>query len=621
MIDLGLKEAGGLAKSATKLVIAATGRREILIGFLMQIIGAVSIAIFILLGPVALNNLQKAVDRDIGTASLFAPAFFLGLLIGVQMALSVIQRQRQQLVGELISRHMQRTVMNVTTSVPLETFEEPDFHNRVERIRQGDRYPMEISLGLTGLLRGVVGAIAATLALLFVAPALTPLVILAIVPAWFGASRQGIRAYRFCWDMTPEDRQRHYLFDLLTGRRAALEIRAFGTAGYLMSGYLRLYDQRLAGLASILRKAAVTAIASAAASASILAATLVFITWMTVQSDMTTSQAVFGLAGVGFFGSRLSTATHAFGMLSEARLFLGDYLAFTKDVRTHSSLSGVEKHQIKEIHLISVEGITFAYPNSETPAVSNVSLSIGAGQLIAIVGDNGSGKTTLAKLIANLYVPQRGEIYWNGLPTSQLEEHSLRSSITVLPQDSCQYRLTVRENIGLGQPDGIDDRLRMEGAVRSAGATSLLEELEDGYSTWLGPENEGGRDLSIGQWQRIALARAFFRPAQLIILDEPGSALDAEAERNLFKLLKEMLHDRTVVFISHRFWAVKDADFVYVMDNGSIIESGTHPALMAQNARYANMYRRQAELYLDQPLPLPERGDHRVGSIGDLSTG
>jgi ABC-type multidrug transport system fused ATPase/permease subunit len=225
-------------------------------------------------------------------------------------------------------------------------------------------------------------------------------------------------------------------------------------------------------------------------------------------------------------------------------------------------------------------------------------MEIGAGEIVALVGENGSGKTTLAKLLCRLYLPHAGRVLWDGVDTATVDPDGLRRWVAVIFQDFLHYALTASENIGMGRHQQIDDPDAIRAAARQAGAHDFLARFPEGYETVLGPEFEGGKELSVGQWQRIALARAFFRDAPFIILDEPTAALDARAEHELFESIRTLCRGRSVLLISHRFSSVRSADRIYVLDAGKIVESGSHDQLMAVGGRYADLFTLQASAYL-----------------------
>jgi len=247
---------------------------------------------------------------------------------------------------------------------------------------------------------------------------------------------------------------------------------------------------------------------------------------------------------------------------------------------------------------IALSEVSYTYPGSTEPAVDHVDLRIGAGEVVSLVGENGSGKTTLAKLIAGLYRPTEGTIYWDGIDTSGLEPADVRRSVASIFQDFVRYQLSALENIGLGEPDRVEDETAARAAAEQAGAAGFLEALPQGYQTILSREYADGRDLSVGQWQRVALARAFRRDAPLVILDEPTAALDPRAEHALFADVRRLLQGRSALLISHRFSSVRTADRIYVLEAGAVVESGSHDELMALSGLYSELFQLQARAYL-----------------------
>ena len=247
---------------------------------------------------------------------------------------------------------------------------------------------------------------------------------------------------------------------------------------------------------------------------------------------------------------------------------------------------------------MTAEGVSFTYPGAEQPAVREATVELHAGEVVALVGENGSGKTTLAKLLAGLYRPGAGAIRWDGTDIREWSLVSVRSRIAVIFQDFVRYALSAEDNIATGDVSAVADPDRVRRAARASGAAEAIESMPDGYATPLSRLFAGGQDLSGGQWQRVAIARGYYRDAPLVILDEPSAALDPRAEHELFASLRHTLEGRTALFISHRFSTVRAADRIYVLDAGSVAEHGTHEELIAAGGQYAELFRVQAAAYL-----------------------
>jgi ATP-binding cassette subfamily B protein len=440
----------------------------------------------------------------------------------------------------------------------------------------------------------MVGVVGVSAALIAIEPLLIPLVLTVLFPAWLAASRRSSAFWRFFWRMTPSDRERNYVGSLLSGRDEAKEVRAFGLGRLLLERWNRLFDHRLKELRSVARRQLLFTLMSTAAIGLLLGGVVLLVAFLASTGRVSLAEAGVALAGIAVVGARLAGAGWAVSTLSEAGFYLDDFSEFLRLAQEPPPATRATPSGFKQI---TAAGISFTYPSSDQPALTDVSLHIDAGEVVALVGENGSGKSTLAKVLAGLYRPTAGKVAWDGVGIANVDQTEFSRKVAVIFQDFLRYHLSASDNIGLGRYDAAGDRASIIAAAEQAGADGFIDKLSDGYDTLLGPEFLGGIDLSVGQWQRMALARAFFRNAPFVILDEPTAALDAKAEHELFDKIRTLLKGRTVLLISHRFSSVRTADRIYVLHEGQVVEDGTHHELVAAGGRYAEMFNLQAAAY------------------------
>jgi ATP-binding cassette subfamily B protein len=433
------------------------------------------------------------------------------------------------------------------------------------------------------------GGVVIAFVLVTVQPLLIPALLVAGVPLAIAATRNSQALYDAMHAITPLNRERRYLQDVLTGRDEAKEVRSFGSAAYLRSRHDNRYREELAALREVSRLRSRRSVAAGLGASIITLAVLTVLIVLTVRGQIALADAAIGAVAVQQLAMRVRGVNGAISSIQEESLFLEDYadfLARTQNnedrVAADASLPG------RPPGAVELDEVWFTYPGAEAPALRGVNLSLEPGQVVALVGPNGSGKTTVAKLVCGLYEPARGRVAWGS---------DAPPRVAVVYQDFMRYELTARENIALGDAERITDDDHVASSARAANAEEFLSALPDGYDTWLTPSYEGGTDLSVGQWQRVALARALFREAPVLVLDEPTAALDPSAEHDLIAGTKRMFADKAVLVISHRFANVVDADRIHVLDDGRVIESGTHDELMSARGRYAEMYRLQAATF------------------------
>lgn len=586
----------GLTRGAVRLVWKAS-RRETVVLILLQGASGLVLPLQLLAGKWALDAVLEASRKGAGmSAALPEIAAALGALTVGQLLTSAA-RHRQRLLPELTSQLTQEMLAQKAVSLDLAALETPAFHDRLVRAQREAAFrPANMVRELTAILTSGVAVTGLILLLFTVHPVLVLLAAASVVPLGLASIAGGWDFYRHSVRRTPRRRQISYLQTILTVLDSAKETRAFGLGDYLVAEQRRLFDEDIAELRGIIRKRLRRDMLATLAGSIVSAGGLLLVLWLHFDEHISLAETAAAAGALLLMIPRLGGLVMSFGMLHENALFVEDlwsFLGIEQDRLGEGSAQGVPA----DVSTISVENLSFSYPDAPEPVLRDVSLEVRRGETVALVGENGAGKTTLAKLLCRLYDPSSGTIRWDGRDLASCDPDELRSRIAVIFQDFVHYQLTGRENVGFGDIGSIDDLDSIGGAARRAGADEFLTRLPDGYETTLGRMFEHGHELSIGQWQRVALARAFFRDAPLVIMDEPTASLDARAEYELFETMRELFRDRAVLLISHGFSSVRMADRIYVLDDGRVVQSGDHEELMAAGGLYAELFGLQAASY------------------------
>jgi ATP-binding cassette subfamily B protein len=590
-----------LLRDAVALVWRAAPR-EFTLAASLQVLAGLGAAAQLLLAQRVLNTLIAAETGDGEFRDALVPGLlFLGLLLFLQAA-QVFQREYQRLLAELTRREAQEQILAVATEVELESFETPEFLDRFQRAQvQGQFRPLQIANALLTMISGVVGLVAVSGVLIALQPSLMLVLLLAFIPLWLASTRNSRAFYRFFWKRTQLERRLAYLWHLMTGKDPAKELRAFDLGPYLLGEHRAIYDERLGELRELVRKRTRISLLANLASPAFLGAAMIY---LLLSGRLSLAQVAIAAWGVYQFGQRLEGIALGAGSLYESALFIEDFASFAA-LRPQVIASRPTGAAPSRFERIDVDGVSFAYPGSERLALRDVSLSIESGQVVALVGENGSGKTTLAKLLCRLYRPGEGRILWDGEDIAGMDPTAIRDAVAVIFQDFLHYEFPAGQNVAMGRVARSDDTAAIVEAAKRAGAHDFIDQLPQGYETLLSRQfHDAGKELSVGQWQLIALARAFFRDAQLLVLDEPTAALDARAEHSLFERIRELAQGRSVLLISHRFSSVRDADRIFVLRHGELVEQGDHAELMQLGGLYAELFDLQARAYVD-PAPAP----------------
>jgi len=574
----------------------------------LQFVSAALIAVQLLVGRQVLQRLMGATGAaDIGESLVPAIALLVGtgVLLG---AIEALAAHQQRYLSELVANHTYERIVDVASSVDLASFEDPEFYDQLMRARTAAlSRPVAVVNGLTGLIMSLLTSLGIGAALTTMHWSLLPLVAAASIPVLIATLYNSRQAYDFEYQWTPQGRERLYLLELLAGKDPAKEVRVFDASPFLRRRFDALTRERVSRLRDFLRQRLKVALAGTVGGALGAAIALGALVWLVIAGHVDVATAVTAGVAMQLLIARFSAMTKGLGTLVEAGMFLEDYRAFlAREVEPSPRKrrpSGSRPDVLARFERLKVESVSFRYPKTDALVLDDVTLEVGPGEVVALVGENGSGKTTLVKLICQLYRPDAGRILWNGLDASTLDPEDLRSDLTVLFQDFLHYHLTASENIEMGRVDRPHGPEEVIEAARHASAHDFVARLPQGYETRLGRQFYGGHELSVGQWQRLALARAFFRGGSFLVLDEPTAALDPRAEYELFSQMRALSEGRSVLLVSHRFSSVRTAHRIYVLQVGRVIESGSHAELMDLGGTYAELFTLQAAAYLGETLP------------------
>ncbi|MGI5155036.1 ABC transporter ATP-binding protein [Microbispora sp. CA-102843] len=517
-----------------------------------------------------------------------------GLAATARTALQAGAGWAQSRLEPQVSRITEERLYTLTSRVDLVCFDDPEFHDALQRARMRGMQMAEMVVSTAiDALSGLVGIVAAAGVLGVLHPVLLPLLLLAVVPDAWAAVRAARMRYTTALVLIPARRRKWIIEELLADKDTAAEVRTFTMRGFL----LRMFDAVARGeqrvMVDLARRQTVARVLGEALGGLGQGAVYVALGLLLAAGAVPLAVAGTAVLAIRSGQTSLSNFMYATNRLYEEGLYFTDFLDFIAHAEGRIPAAR-DRTAPDRFGRITVEDVTFSYPASPAPALRGVSVCIERGEVVALVGENGSGKTTLAKILAGLYEPDGGRVRWDDVDLSEVDPDSLRRRIAVIAQDHTRWPLTARHNITMGMEKGETEVTR---AAEVAGADQVIAELPYGYRTLLDRRFKNGQELSGGQWQRIAVARGFYRDAPLLICDEPTAALDARAEHALFERIRRHADGQTVLLITHRLASVRYADRIYVLDHGKVHEHGTHEELIALDGLYADLYNLQAEAY------------------------
>jgi ATP-binding cassette subfamily B protein len=525
-------------------------------------------------------------------------------LVAAEMALAVITGILSRsvdyfdnLLADRYTHHVSVEVMRKAAALDVTVYEDPVFYDRLERARvqATDRLAMIQQMGR--LIQQTVAALAFSAVLLKYSPFLLLLLVVGIIPAFLGESHFAFLTYAKNFRQTPLRRQMDYLRQVGGSKEAAKELKLFNLSEYLTNRFSALsqtiYEQNVALNRRRLFWGGVLAIVGQIGYYGAYGYSI----WRTVQGRYTVGDLTLITTAIMQAMSNIQQAFSTASGVADQALFLTDLLAFFEmKPRVESKVNGLRAPR-PITRGFEFRNVSFAYPGTTRRVLSNFNFTLSPGERIALIGENGQGKTTVVKLITRLYDPTEGEILLDGVDLREYDLADLHAEIGVIFQDFMRYEMTARENIAVGRIEVPHAPEEIEYAAEKSLAAGVIAKLQGRYDQMLGRRFEGGVDLSGGEWQKLALARAYLRDAQLLILDEPTAALDARSELQVFERFAELTEGKMALLISHRFSTVRMADRIVVLEGGRLVEEGNHAQLMALGGRYAAMFEMQAASY------------------------
>ena len=525
---------------------------------------------------------------------LVAGEMALAVLIGV---LSRIVDYFDSLLADRYSHHVSVEVMRKAADLDVTAYEDPVFYDRLERARvqATDRLAMIQMMGR--LIQQTITAIAFSAVLIRYSPFLLLLLVVGIIPAFLGESHFAFLSYAKNFRQTPMRREMDYLRQVGGSKEAAKELKLFNLSGFLTGRFTELsqkiYEENVSFNRHRLFWGGLLAMLGQLGYYTAYAYSI----FCTIQGrysigDLTLITTAI-MQAMGNIQQAFSTAS---GVADQA-LFLTDLIAFFEMKPTVESKPNGLRVPRPVIRGFEFCNVSFTYPGTERVILSDFNFTLGPGERVALIGENGQGKTTVVKLITRLYDPSEGQILLDGVDLREYDLVDLHSEIGVIFQDFMRYEMTARKNIAIGRVEVDHSTSEIEYAAEKSMANEVIARLHDGYEQMLGRRFEGGVDLSGGEWQKMALARAYLRDAQLLILDEPTASLDARSEFEVFQRFSELTEGKMALLISHRFSTVRMADRIVVLEGGRLVEEGSHGQLLARNGRYAAMFEMQAASY------------------------
>jgi ATP-binding cassette subfamily B protein len=556
--------------------------------------------------PLALLGITKliidAIVHSLTSHQPIQPRFWwlVAAEFGVAVFSSVLTRgidYTDSLLADKYMRHVSIEVMRHAAELDLIAYEDPIFYDRLERARvqATDRLGMIQSIGR--LVQLVITTVSLSVSILLFSPWLLLLLILGVVPAFLGESHFAFLGYAKNFRQTPVRRQLDYLRQLGGSREAAKELKLFGLNKFLTGRFTHLSDAIYEENVELSRRRLIAGSFLSLIGTMGYYSAYAYVIWRTIAGALSIGTLTFLAGAILQASTNIQQIFSTLSSIADQALFLTDLLAFFEMKPTIQSKPNAIAAPRPIVRGFEFRNVSFKYPGSPRLILNGLDFHLRPGERVALIGENGQGKTTIVKLITRLYDPTEGQILLDGVDLREYQLEDLYREIGVIFQDFMRYEMTARENIAVGRIDDLQNVSLLQTAAQKSLADQVIAKLPHHYEQMLGRRFDGGVDLSGGEWQKVALARAYLRDAQLLILDEPTAALDAKSEFEVFQRFAELTMGKMALFISHRFSTVRMADRIVVLEQGKIAEEGNHDQLARMGGRYAEMFEMQAASY------------------------
>ena len=579
-------------------IVWDSGRSVVVLGLLLRIVVSLVPVSTAWVTGLIINNVKAIVD---GKEALSAHLWWLA---AIEFALAIVGGvfgrfidYYDAVLADRYTRHISIRVMDHASQLDLQSYEDPVYYDRLERARvqATDRLGMIQSIGR--LFQQTVTTISLSVAIVFFSPWLLLLLIVCLIPAFLGESHFAFLNYAKNFRQTPVKRELDYLRQVGGSKEAAKELKLFGLSAFLTNRFTSLsnaiFDENIA---LFRRRLSAVSLLSMLSTAGYYGA-YAWAIWETVHGVFNVGTLVFLTASIMNASNNISQMFSTLSSIADQALFLTDLLAFFEMRPTVTSKPNALPAPRPITAGFEFQDVSFVYPGTERLVLNHLNFRLEPGERIALIGQNGQGKTTIVKLLTRLYDPTGGRLLLDGVDLREYDIDDLCREIGVIFQDFMRYEMTAQENIAVGRIEYLNDMDRIRDAAEKSLADGVIQRLPLEYKQMLGRRFEGGVDLSGGEWQKLALARAYLREAQVLILDEPTAALDARAEFEVFERFNELTVSKMALFISHRFSTVRMAERIIVLENGCIAEEGSHDRLVARGGTYAEMFELQASSY------------------------